>query len=79
MSAVVEVWVSELVRLKEKKVKKVRKPLSLSEDKARVVEVVEEDGKSRAREDSKLGHVHGDNTTISETTVLLLMDRFAPL
>ncbi|KAF5727228.1 hypothetical protein HS088_TW22G00917 [Tripterygium wilfordii] len=75
MSAVVEVWVSELVRLKEK-VKKVRKPL-LSKNRDKEEEV--EDGRIKAKEDSKLGHVHGDTTTISETTVFLLMDRFAPL
>ncbi|KAF5751136.1 hypothetical protein HS088_TW02G00146 [Tripterygium wilfordii] len=74
MSAVVEVWVSELARLKER-VEKVKKPLllSLSKDKAKEAEEEVEDIKIKAKEKED------DSATISETTVFLLMDMFAPL
>ncbi|KAL3597286.1 hypothetical protein D5086_008923 [Populus alba] len=67
MSAVVEIWVSELAKLKEKVTP--RKPF-LSKPK--------EGGVEDEREVKKSKVVQGE-TTMSEATVCLLMDRFAPI
>ncbi|KAJ6766153.1 hypothetical protein OIU79_022174 [Salix purpurea] len=67
MSAVVDTWVSELAKLKEK----VRPPRrSLSNPQEGLVEEEREVGKRK---------VVQRETTMSEATVCLLMDRFAPV
>ena len=67
MSAVVDIRVSELAKLKEK-VRPPRRPLSKPRE-----WLVEEE-----REVGKRKVVQGE-TTMSEATVCLLMDRFAPV
>ncbi|KAG8634871.1 hypothetical protein MANES_17G096900v8 [Manihot esculenta] len=70
MSAVVEIWVTELAKLKEKV--RQRKPL-ISLSKAKGAVVAEED-----KEAGKESKVFKRETNISESTVFMLMDRFAP-
>lgn len=68
MSAVVEIWMSELEKLREK----VRtRRLFLSKAKEGEVEEQEKE----AKKESKVVH---RESTMSEATVFLLMDRFAP-
>ncbi|CAL0329202.1 unnamed protein product [Lupinus luteus] len=67
MSAMVEVWVGELTKLTEKVL--AGKPLvKLSKEKQ---------GPEVEKEAQKKESV-GDNSTMSEATVCLLMDRFVP-
>ncbi|KAF9684248.1 hypothetical protein SADUNF_Sadunf04G0098200 [Salix dunnii] len=66
MSAIVDIWVSELAKLKEK-VRPPRRPLSKPEE--GLVEEEREVGKRK---------VVQRETTMSEATVCLLMDKFAP-
>lgn len=73
MAAVVETWVTELAKLKEKVGPK--KPF-LFISKARGVVVEEEEEEREAEKESKVVH---RETTMSEATVCMLMDRFAPL
>ncbi|EEF43336.1 conserved hypothetical protein [Ricinus communis] len=68
-AAVVGTWVSELEKLKEKV--RPKKPLLFLSKKAQGAVVREE--KEAAQQESKV------ETTMSEATVCLLMDRFAPL
>ena len=69
MAAVVETWIGELVKLKEKVKVKTQKPLF---SKAKEEAVEEKEG---ATKEARM--VQRENM-LSETTVFLLMDRFAP-
>ncbi|TXG64457.1 hypothetical protein EZV62_011451 [Acer yangbiense] len=72
MSAVVEIWMGELAKLREKVIAK-KKPFSSSraEKEQQEVEV-----KQKAKKETRV-HVE-EETVMSETTVCLLMDRFVP-
>ncbi|KAJ4845105.1 hypothetical protein Tsubulata_030334 [Turnera subulata] len=72
MAAVVEVWASELAKLKEKV--RLRKPFLSSKAKEE-----EAEDETQAKEATKVSCRDTTTTTMSEDTVLLIMDRFAPL
>ena len=69
MAAVVETWIGELAKLQEKVKVKTQKPLF---SKAKEEDVEEKEG---ATKEARM--VQRENM-LSETTVFLLMDRFAP-
>ena len=69
MAAVVETWIGELAKLKEKVKAKTQKPLF---SKAKEEAVEEKEGATK-----EARTVQRENM-LSETTVCLLMDRFAP-
>ena len=69
MAAVVETWIGELAKLKEKVKVKTQKPLF---SKAKEEAVEEKEG------DTKEARMVQRENMLSETTVCLLMDRFAP-
>lgn len=71
MSAMVEVWVGELTKLREKVL--ARKPL-LSKAK----EGSEGEVEKAAQKKEKVSVHQRDTATMSEATVCLLMDRFVP-
>ena len=68
MAAVVETWIGQLAKLKEKVKAKTQKPLF-----SKAKEEVEEE-KEGANKEARM--VQREN--MSETTVCLLMDRFSP-
>ena len=69
MAAVVETWIGQLAKLKEKVKAKTQKPLF---SKAKEEAVEEKEGATK-----EARTVQRENM-LSETTVCLLMDRFAP-
>ncbi|KAG4973873.1 hypothetical protein AAZX31_11G120800 [Glycine max] len=71
MSAMVEVWVGELTKLREKVL--ARKPFLLSKAK-------EGSERNQEEKETQTAVVKRDTTngTMSEATVCLLMDRFVP-
>ncbi|OMO75267.1 hypothetical protein CCACVL1_16259 [Corchorus capsularis] len=73
MSAIVGEWMDELAKLKEK-VQARRRPLFLSSRPKKEQQLAKEghvEQKEAAKDDT-------NETTMSETTVCLLMDRFVP-
>ena len=71
MSAVVQEWIGELGKLREKVL--ARRPL-LSRAKEEIEKAVE----MEANKKNRAGSVQNDSATMSEATVFLLMDRFVP-
>ncbi|KAK3195608.1 hypothetical protein Dsin_026918 [Dipteronia sinensis] len=73
MSAVVEIWMGELAKLREK----VRaKKKSFSSSRADNEQQQEVEDKQKAKKETRQ-HVE-EETLMSETTVCLIMDRFVP-
>jgi hypothetical protein len=66
MSAMVEVWIGKLAKLKEKVLTKKTK------------DGLEEEKEVGIQSQKEIIGVHRDNATISESTICLLMDRFVP-
>lgn len=77
MSAVVEVWMSELSKLRDK-VEGARKPLFLSRTSREGSQVTLEEGAEETRKE-RSRVVQKDATLSEDTVVCLLMDRFTPL
>ncbi len=75
MSAMVEVWVGELTKLREKVL--ARKPLlyKAKEGSEGELQAVE---KEAQKKESVISVDQRDTATMSEATVCLLMDRFVP-
>ncbi|BFG41665.1 hypothetical protein CerSpe_279390 [Prunus speciosa] len=83
MSAVVEVWMSELAKLKDKVGAKKRMVFSSKTKQGEGDDEVEEQQqvlKEARKESSKMAQIQRDldSSTLSEATVCLLMDRFVP-
>ncbi|KAF3435649.1 hypothetical protein FNV43_RR22740 [Rhamnella rubrinervis] len=79
MSAVVEVWMSELSRLRGK-VEGARKPsLLLSKTNREEGQLLKEEGANETRKERSSRVVQKDATLLEDTVVCLLMDRFTPL
>ncbi|KAK3195606.1 hypothetical protein Dsin_026916 [Dipteronia sinensis] len=72
MSAVVEIWIGELAKLREK-VRAKKTPFSSSRADNEQQEV---EDKQKAKKETRR-HVE-EETLMSETTVCLIMDRFVP-
>ncbi|KEH40762.1 hypothetical protein MtrunA17_Chr1g0162491 [Medicago truncatula] len=66
MSAMVEVWIGELAKLKEKVMTK------------KIKDGLEEEKEVGMQSQKEIIAVHRDTATISESTICLLMDRFVP-
>ncbi|KAK7257903.1 hypothetical protein RIF29_32218 [Crotalaria pallida] len=75
MSAVVEVWVGELTKLREKVLS--RKPLLSKASKEGKAEA-EEEKESSAQNKNKSRDTSSSSSAMSEATMCLLMDRFVP-
>jgi|UniRef100_A0A2N9EQU8 hypothetical protein len=75
MSAVVQTWIGELAKLKEKVKVKSRKPLFSSKAKGGEVE---EEKEAASMEGRMVQRENNNSNMLSEATVCLLMDRFAP-
>ncbi|BFG41667.1 hypothetical protein CerSpe_279410 [Prunus speciosa] len=83
MSAVVEVWMSELAKLKDKVGAKKRMVFSSKAKEGEGDDEVEEQQqvlKEARKESSRMAQIQRDldSSTLSEATVCLLMDRFVP-
>ncbi|KAI5314402.1 hypothetical protein L3X38_043578 [Prunus dulcis] len=82
MSAVVEVWMSELAKLKDKVGAKKRMVFSSKGKQGEGDDEVEEEQvlKEARKERSRMAQTQRDldSSTLSEATVCLLMDRFVP-
>lgn len=75
MSAMVEIWVGELEKLREKVLS--QKPKSKSKSKSSSSEAEHKEAIDNQSKNTTSA-VERDSTTMSEATVCLLMDRFAP-
>ena len=73
MSAVVEIWMGELAKLREK-VRAKKMPFSSSRAENEQRQQVED--KQKAKKETRQ-HVE-EETVMSETTICLIMDRFVP-
>ncbi|CAL8176300.1 unnamed protein product [Prunus armeniaca] len=83
MSAVVEVWMSELAKLKDNAGAKKRMVFSSKAEQGEGDDEVEEEQqvlKEARKESSRMAQIQRDldSSTLSEATVCLLMDRFVP-
>ncbi|KAI5314392.1 hypothetical protein L3X38_043568 [Prunus dulcis] len=83
MSAVVDVWMSELAKLKDKVGAKKRLVFSSKAKQGEGDDEVEEQQqvlKEARKESSRMAQIQRDldSSTLSEATVRLLMDRFVP-
>ncbi|BFG41658.1 hypothetical protein CerSpe_279340 [Prunus speciosa] len=83
MSALVEVWMSELAKLKDKVGAKKRMVFSSKAKQGEGDDEVEEQQqvlKEARKESSRMAQIQRDldSSTLSEATVCLLMDRFVP-
>lgn len=80
MSAIVEVWVGELSKLREKVLTRNSKLLLFKAKEGSEVEIAAEKEAHQKKENNNMAVRRDNNTsgTMSEATVCLLMDRFVP-
>ncbi|KAF7840895.1 hypothetical protein G2W53_003193 [Senna tora] len=73
MSAMAEIWMGELAKLKDKVLS--RKPfISKGQERSEVEQTVKKEAAKKQNREI----IHRDTSMLSESTVCLLMDRFVP-